>query len=498
MAWGDLEGEEWIVFLVLAVSLIPRLIMFSAMPSDLVAFPQGLTYMGFSEGLFAGEPSPSSTCTPPGYPLLITLGFLILGPGIQAARALTVFVGALNPVLTYLITRRFTGKKTALLSALFLTLHTLPLFWSTYILPQQTALLFSLAAVYMFLAASGDPKKLVFSSLFAAAGFLTETNVVAVWAVMLFALLCRRCKTRSLLAYTLPFLLILTYYTMYVGHDFLRLDLSTAGIKRINYVLAWSINHNRIGASAPIFLLAVFGLLMCREKLIHYLLAGVLVITPLFSYCGFTELNTYLLLTPYVAVLAGCGVSWIFKGRRWAAGLLLAVILFQVIHFMVNEVQEYRKFWEYQGLGVWAAHETGEGERIMSCGNEWRPGSYISQFCSRDIVGCVSGRGDASPYSFLIFENISYIIVDDVRLEYTADKGIGGFLEEIYYERVPAHAGVGFKLVYGGWPRETEVSNKEIFSSLAGLRLRDFAEHVKQDLTTKKHVYLRVYRIDRT
>lgn len=108
----------------------------------------------------------------PLFSFLATISFLIFGAGFWQARLISALAGLLAVIVTYKIGLLF-GKKTALLSALLVSVNTLLILHSRLAVGESLQILLVNASLYLFLI-----KKSALSGSFLAAGILAKTTAI--------------------------------------------------------------------------------------------------------------------------------------------------------------------------------------------------------------------------------------------------------------------------------------------------------------------------------
>ena len=149
--------------------------------------------------------------------------FSLTGVSVGAGRALAAIFGLLSVWLTYMIIRRLVSENVALLSTLLVSLNLGHLFWSQSIRYYTMVMAFQLLCVYWFLDGfeRGKYRSLILSNIALIFALMTHFSAVymapALILYLIFVMVSRQTGGgycfKSYLVYTVPFLLILFYFS---------------------------------------------------------------------------------------------------------------------------------------------------------------------------------------------------------------------------------------------------------------------------------------------
>jgi tetratricopeptide (TPR) repeat protein len=126
----------------------------------------------------------------PGYPILLSLIYLIAGRSLDLIWFLQAGMGAVSCGLTYLIARKIVGERAGLLSAFLLVFYGPAVFYDSILIPTSAALLLSLLTLTWWIYLPGAKHLMVWltggvllglSGLFSAANLLFSLLLVCIW-----------------------------------------------------------------------------------------------------------------------------------------------------------------------------------------------------------------------------------------------------------------------------------------------------------------------------
>jgi hypothetical protein len=422
----------------------------------------------------------------PLYPILLSQINSFAEDSTTAKRTLNAILGSLIPVVAYLTARKLLSESAAFYSGVGSAIHSLTFYWTPYVLPDQILLLTGLLAFYYAL--SDNPKNILLSLFFSVAAFATATEGAALaFLTAAYILIKGRGKMIPSVA-SILILLIASGILNYVN---------PSNILQVKNTLLWSFTKERISPSFPLFLLAVAGFLGEGAGALKIFFIGMLVLTSLTSPCGLDERTLYLPLVPYLSILAGSGFSLLKKRGRLLALIMVSVIIFQFLHFTFNLMQALAVFGEYRELSLWLRDYAPDDALILDCGSEWKTSFYVSQFASAVFLPCPGG-GFANFSSFVLEAKPDYVVIEKDRLDYTVEEESRRSLESVYQNALPSGAPFKLRLYYMSNPRDRKIQNQEIFSALYDGRPGLAFSLFMRDLSSKRHVYVKVYRIEYT
>ncbi|PIU14363.1 MAG: hypothetical protein COT21_00785 [Hadesarchaea archaeon CG08_land_8_20_14_0_20_51_8] len=473
--------ERKLVLAVFLIAFLPRLLFLNGLPPDLVVHPLSQVYL-----LKAAAPHGFDECVKPVYPILLAVtGFF--SETLPAGRLLGVLLGSCFPVVVYFIARKLGEDSTAFYAGLFAAAHSLALYWSPYLLAEQVLLLTASLSVYCAL--SRRTRDIILSSLFAFVAAMTM-DAGAAFILTLAVYVAFRDGSRMAFFYAAPVIAFALIAPLNIAVP----QLSPENITHAMDVLAWSFTKERIAPSFPLFLLAAAGILAARARLISSLFVGAILLVPIVSSCGLNELTQYLPLAPLICVLAGFGFSLLRGRSRLLAYAMLLILAFQVLHFGLNYYQSLEMVWEYRELGMWVEDNLPDGTGILDCGSEWKASFYVSQFSQKDFIPCPEG-GFKEFSNQVLSAKPSYLIIEKERVDYTLDPPERAALEAVYENTLPESSPFTLSLAYMNNPRDRKIQNHEIFNALYDGNPGLAASLVRADFSSKKHIYVKLYRI---
>ncbi|MBK8904157.1 MAG: glycosyltransferase family 39 protein [Anaerolineaceae bacterium] len=145
------RGAKSYIMVVLAVAFITRLgwILYSpALPAqDFSAYHLLATRISTGEG-YAGTAGPTAF-RPIGYPLLLSLGYFILGSSFRVGQIINVLLGTLTVYATYELVCRIFSKKAGLLASIFVALAPSLIMYTAVLASENMATAFGLMCVLM-------------------------------------------------------------------------------------------------------------------------------------------------------------------------------------------------------------------------------------------------------------------------------------------------------------------------------------------------------------
>ncbi len=303
----------------------------------------------------------------PLYSLLAKLCLLIFGEKEWALRIPAYIAGSLTPGLLYLFGRRFRDAGEGILAGVFMSLAMWPVWWSQDARGYAFMILFSLAAIYLFMVIYEKPDwraalayvlcavLAVYSHLFAAA--VIGSHLVIAPAIMLTKPedrlnQCRLLAAVSFTALVVSFLLYLPMlddffkFVQEQGTNTSGRDMTFSFLGKL--VTAWTAGRERLLLSLPVLLPAAAGLVVTvRQRplvaalLVLPLVAGV-TISFLTGTFVFHRFYSYGICGLYLFCAAGIVLLWKPRMRAVRAVAIAAAVAVTAV-FAYTLVDYYGK-----------------------------------------------------------------------------------------------------------------------------------------------------------
>ncbi len=341
--------KNYPLLIIIAFALLLRL--FFAFSWHEIWWDSGV-YIGMGKYIFSGgESGLWEHIRPPFVPFVLGVFWILNLDPVLFGRLFEIFLFCGIVWLTYLLAKEWFDERTALLSALIISLSPIFFYLSFHQYTEIPAVFFILLSIYLFVKNrsiwSGIVLGLAFLSKFPAGIFLLILCIAALlnknWKSALFIIA----------GFSIPSIPYLIWSWFAYGSPFATLIAAQDAISRalgcnvLRYMPWWQYSWWLVFSETKLHLFAIFGLFVLFKKRKNCLFALCLFVPLLyFSQMHCRDYRYLALFLPFVAMLTSLGIIWLFNkfGKKKFFYLLLIILGIWMLrtslfYYYGNEVQ---------------------------------------------------------------------------------------------------------------------------------------------------------------
>ncbi|MBD3164467.1 hypothetical protein GF323_04655 [Candidatus Woesearchaeota archaeon] len=263
-------------------------------------------------------------------------------------RALSLLVSASSIILLYFMIRHFVDNSSAFIFSLLFALNIVLIKFSTKILVDIPAMLFSMLAAYIFI----KRQNAFYSGIFVGLAIMAKFTHLSFIPVFIIAILFMKNEYLKKISYflvgtavvILPFLIFNLILYKNPIYSFLEAKyLIDAVVLNYNSPQTWYYYIANILMSAPLLILAVFS----SYKIITWkkaLLISAFIIPLLYHsfLLNYKNIRYSVIFLPYLYTLAALGFGFLRNKQKWIKYLIYLLLAAQII-FSFNNVLAFRQ-----------------------------------------------------------------------------------------------------------------------------------------------------------
>ncbi|MBI1935195.1 glycosyltransferase family 39 protein [Candidatus Woesearchaeota archaeon] len=324
---------DWLFILVAILSAISRIFSFSV-ESDM--WWDSSVYIGMGKHIYSfGQSGLWEASRPLGWPLMLGF-FWKIGLDPILFGKITVGLASLGCIiLTYLISSKLFGRKTAFFAGLFLAFSPTFFLFGNILYSEIISTFFLLAGIYFFVA-----RKHAFAGLFLGISFITRFfqifSIIPVIFAYLYCLYKKKYSVKniivfaaSFLAPVLPYLLLNLYL---YGNIFYPFQLQAFMTKYTGWIYHQGIYFYFIGLAKENFvsIFSIIGIItIFRSKDAMKKSFALMLLLPFLPYilASHKEMRILIPILPFLYIAAGIGLLYFAKLFKKHINLALAIIL---------------------------------------------------------------------------------------------------------------------------------------------------------------------------